>query len=182
MADWEWAFLRLGPPVPCAFGIKDGFSQRNWRMEMEMEEAQNHCAHLQFESPFDGQCSPSATGHQSVAQFTPTRAHTKSMHLRIILSQIPVFTSILRASWCFATEKKGNQGLGSKKITDALGVPQSTTNRWLQKLRSGDDMVPRNVGRPRGEEVVLCLLLHFRLTSLELRVICALFSGLQAGL
>ena len=62
---------------------------------------------------------------------------------------------------------------GSKKIAEALGVPLSRRKRWLQTLRSGDDMVPRNVGRPRGGEARLFLL---SLTSLDLRAICGFFS------
>ena len=67
-------------------------------------------------------------------------------------------------------------GLGNKNAT-TLGLPQST-KRWLQSLRSKGEMEPHNVGRPRGEEARLCLLVfHLRpVTSLELRVICV-FSG-----
>ena len=37
-------------------------------------------------------------------------------------------------------------------------MPLSTTKRWLQRLRSDGDMASRNIGRPRGEEDVLCAL------------------------
>ena len=48
-------------------------------------------------------------------------------------------------------------GMGNKKIAITLGLPQSTKKRRLKRLHSGDDMVPRNVGRPRGAEARLCL-------------------------
>ena len=55
--------------------------------------------------------------------------------------------------------------MGNKKIAH---VGQSTTKRWLQRLRSEGEMV----SQPRGEEVCVVFSLHFcRLTSL--RVICA---------
>ena len=37
-------------------------------------------------------------------------------------------------------------------------MPLSTTKRWLQRLRLDGDMASRNIGRPRGEEDVLCVL------------------------
>ena len=42
----------------------------------------------------------------------------------------------------FATERMAAQGLGSKRTTEALGVPLSTTQRKLHWLRSGDEMTP----------------------------------------
>ena len=81
----------------------------------------------------------------------------------IICLKPHLFTSIFRAGWCgsaeelFATEKMAAQGLGSKKIATTLGLPLSTTKVWLQRLRSGDDVVPRSVGRPHGAEAGLCL-------------------------
>ena len=44
------------------------------------------------------------------------------------------------------------QGMGNKKIATTLGLRQSTTERWLQRRRSEDEIVPHNVRRPRGEE------------------------------
>ena len=38
----------------------------------------------------------------------------------------------------------------------ALGLPQSTTKRWLHRLRSEGETVSHNVGRPRCEEAGLC--------------------------
>ena len=40
----------------------------------------------------------------------------------------------------FAIEKKAAQSLGSKKITEALGVPLWTTKRWLQRLGSDGEI------------------------------------------
>ena len=55
----------------------------------------------------------------------------------------------------FGMQRMTAQGLGSKKMWEALGVPLSTTKRWLQRLRSDGDMVARSVRRPRGEEAGL---------------------------
>ena len=72
-----------------------------------------------------------------------------------------------------AIEKMAAQSMSMKKIAETVGVPLSTTKRWLNRLRSEGEMVSRNVGRPRGAEAGLCLLsLQFRLASLELRVEC----------
>ena len=49
-----------------------------------------------------------------------------------------------------------NRGFGAKKIATTPGLPQPTTKRWLQRLRSDGDMASRNIGRPRGAEAVLC--------------------------
>ena len=49
-------------------------------------------------------------------------------------------------------ERMATRGFGSKKIAAALGVPVSTTQRWLQRLRSDGDVASRNNGRPRGAE------------------------------
>ena len=46
----------------------------------------------------------------------------------------------------FAMERVATRGFGSKKITAALGVPVSTTQRWLQRLRSDSDIASRNIG------------------------------------
>ena len=49
----------------------------------------------------------------------------------------------------------------------------AATKRWLQRLRQGDNTVPRKVGPPRGAKAGLCLLsLYFRFTFLELPVVC----------
>ena len=69
-------------------------------------------------------------------------------------------------------EKMAAAGMGNMKIPEVLGVPPSTTKRWLQRLRSGGGMVPHNAGRPRGAEARLRLvvLAFCRSASLELRV------------
>ena len=73
----------------------------------------------------------------------------------------------------FAMERMATRGFGSKKIAAALGVPLSTTQRWLQRLRSDGDMASRNVGRPRGAEAGVCQCpCVFRFTSLETRFVC----------
>ena len=62
----------------------------------------------------------------------------------------------------------GDPRLRRQEIATTLGLPQSTTKRWLQMLRSDGDMVSRNIGRPRGAEAGLCVMsfLHVRLASL----------------
>ena len=92
----------------------------------------------------------------------------------------PVFVSIfttrmvLPAQELFAIEKLATAGMGNKKIATTLGLPQSTTKRWLQRVRSEGEIVSHSVGRPRGAEArVSCFPCISRLTSLELRVICA---------
>ena len=52
----------------------------------------------------------------------------------------------------FAIEKMATAGMGNKKIATTLGLPLSTTERWLQRLHSEGEMVPHHAGRPRGEE------------------------------
>ena len=54
-------------------------------------------------------------------------------------------------------ERMATRGFGSKKIAAALDVPVSTTQRWLQRLRSDGDMSSRNIGRPRGAEAGVCV-------------------------
>ena len=54
----------------------------------------------------------------------------------------------------FAIEQMAAQGMSIQKIAETLGVPLRTTTRWLQ--RSEGEMVPHNVGRPRGAEAGLC--------------------------
>ena len=77
-------------------------------------------------------------------------------------------------------ERMATQGLGSKKIAAALGVPVSTTKRWLQRLRSDGDMASRNIGRPRGAEVgVYRVFFAFFLHISRLRVICAFCQGVH---
>ena len=66
-------------------------------------------------------------------------------------------------------ERMATRGFGGKKIAVALGVPEATTKRWLQRLRSDGDMASRNVGRPRGAEARVCLVSRVICpTSLEL--------------
>ena len=52
----------------------------------------------------------------------------------------------------FAMERTATRRFGSKKIATTLGLPQSTTQRWLRRLRSDGDVASRNIGRPRGAE------------------------------
>ena len=98
-----------------------------------------------------------------------------SMYHSQICTKTPVFVSVfaarmvLSAQELFAMKKMATAGMGNKKIATALGSPQSTMKRWLQRLRSEGEMVSHNVGRPRGAEAGLCLLFSFfaRLISLE---------------
>ena len=76
---------------------------------------------------------------------------------------------VLSAQELCVIEKMAIAGMGNKKM-----LPQSTTKRWLQRLRSEGEMVSHNVGRPRGEEAGLCLVfLGSQPTSLQQFVICA---------
>ena len=81
------------------------------------------------------------------------------MHNSHICLKSLVFASILLAKMVrsarelFAIERMAARGPGSKKITEALGVPLSTTKRWLQRLRSEGT----TLGDHRGTDVVfLC--------------------------
>ena len=56
----------------------------------------------------------------------------------------------------FAMERMATRGFGAKKIATTLGLPQSTTKRWLRRLRSDGDVASRNIGRPRGAEAGVC--------------------------
>ena len=62
-------------------------------------------------------------------------------------------------------------GMGNKKIVTTLGMPQSTTKRWLQRHRSEGEMVSHKVGRPRGAEAGVCVL--FLVLSVPHRSCCA---------
>ena len=74
----------------------------------------------------------------------------------------------------FAIEKMATAGMGNKKIATTLGLPLSTTKRWLQRLRTEGEMVSHNAGRQGGAEArVSCFPSISRLTSLHLCVICA---------
>ena len=115
------------------------------------------------------------TKQQVFPHCTPTYitdSSHQSMHHSVVVIKSQVFTHILRGLWCvlqrklLAIENMAAQGMGNKKITEALGVPLSTTKRWQQRLRSEGEVVSHNVGRPRGEEARVCLVflgahLHF---------------------
>ena len=45
----------------------------------------------------------------------------------------------------------------STKIATTLGLPQSTTKRWLLRLHSEGEMVSHNIARPRGAEAGVCV-------------------------
>ena len=73
----------------------------------------------------------------------------------------------------FAMERMATRGFGSKTIKALLGVPVSTTQRWLQRLRSDGDTASRNMGRPRGAEAGVCVMLSLHVSShISRRVIC----------
>ena len=73
------------------------------------------------------------------------------------------FTLLAHNAWTFPRsasfrlEKMATSSMGNKKIATTLGLSQSTTKRWLQRVRSEGVMVSHNVGRPRGAEAGLCL-------------------------
>ena len=78
---------------------------------------------------------------QGFALFTPTQ-NTDSRHISVPQPQVLQDTSVctyfryrvLSAQDLFAIEKMATAGMGNKKIATTLGLPQSTTKRWLQKL------------------------------------------------
>ena len=75
---------------------------------------------------------------------------------------------VLSAQERFAIEKMATAGMGNKKIATTLGLPLSTTKRWLQRLRSEGEMVSHNVGQPRGEEARVCVVsLHVLVSHLS---------------
>ena len=85
----------------------------------------------------------------------------------------PQITSVYKIFACnvvrsieerFAVERMAAQGLSRKKITEAVGVPLSTTKRWLQRLRSERDTASRSV---RCEEAGLCFVFHSNPTELR---------------
>ena len=65
----------------------------------------------------------------------------------------------------FATERMATRGFGSKKIAAALVVPASTTQRWLQKLRSDGDSASLNIGHPRGADAGVCVMFSLHVSS-----------------
>ena len=76
---------------------------------------------------------------------------------------------VLSAQELFAIGKSGMLGMGNKKLATAMELPQSTTKRWLQRLRSEVEMVSNNVGRPRGAEAGVCLPFAFVVSHLTVR-------------
>ena len=52
-------------------------------------------------------------------------------------------------------------------------MPVSTTQRWLQRLRSDGDVASRNIGRPRGAEAGVCVKFSLQFSShISRRVMC----------
>ena len=79
------------------------------------------------------------------------------MHHSHMCVKSPVFTNILRAKWslphrsCTPLKRWQSLAWATRRLRPRW-LPQSTTKRWLQRLRSEGEMVPHNVGRPRSEE------------------------------
>ena len=95
-----------------------------------------------------------------------------------ICSKTQVFKYFL-PRWSCPHEKMAIACKGNWKIATTLGLPQSTTKRWLQRLRSESEMVSHNVGRPRGAEAGVCLVSRVICpTSLEL---CGNLCDLSVG-
>ena len=67
-------------------------------------------------------------------------------------------------------ERMATRGFGSKKIAAALGVPEATTKRWLQRLRLDGDMASHNMGRPRGAEAGVCVSCSLHVSAHILRI------------
>ena len=78
-----------------------------------------------------------------------------------VLTSTFTTTKVRSAEELFSIEKMAAKGLGSKKMATTLGMPQSTTKRWLEKLRSDGETVSHNVGGPRGEEAGVCVCVLF---------------------
>ena len=87
------------------------------------------------------------------ANFPTLHTDTKSLMTPIDAPQplLPQITSVYKPFACdmvrsaeglFAIERMAAQSLGSKKITEPLGVSLSTTKRWLQRLHSEGEVVP----------------------------------------
>ena len=87
------------------------------------------------------------------ANFPTLHTDTKSLMTPIDAPQplLPQITSVYKPFACdmvrsaeglFAIARMAAQGLGSKKITEPLGVSLSTTKRWLQRLHSEGEVVP----------------------------------------
>ena len=74
----------------------------------------------------------------------------------------------------FAVERMATPGFGAKKIATTLGLPQPTMKRWLQRLHSDGDKASRNIGRARGGEAGLCVIVFLHVsTHISRRVMCA---------
>ena len=66
---------------------------------------------------------------------------TSHISLKIPSVFKPSHNNMVRsAEELFAVERMATRGFGNKKIATAPGVPVSTTQRWLQRLRSDGDM------------------------------------------
>ena len=82
--------------------------------------------------------------HHVFAHFTSTHIHaedTPSMHHSHICLKSKVFVSIfttrvLSAQELFAIEEMAGSGMGNKKIATTLGLPLSTTKRWLCRSKT----------------------------------------------
>ena len=61
--------------------------------------------------------------------------------------------------------KNGNRWHGQQEDRDHAWLPQSTTKRWSQKLRSVGETVSHNIGQPRGAEARVCLVFPAFLVS-----------------
>ena len=80
----------------------------------------------------------------------------------------------------FAFERMTAQNMATQQVATTLGLPLSTTTRWLQMLRSESEMVPRSVGRSRGAEAGLCLAsIRFVPMSRSVRDVVRFFNGFR---
>ena len=98
------------------------------------------------------------------AHFTSTHNHaeeTKSVHHSHTCLKFHVFASVFQREWSgphknsSPSQRWQSQRCGHQENGDTLGLRQSTTKRWLQRLRSEGEMVSHSIGRPRGQEAGL---------------------------
>ena len=131
---------------------------RNGRMEKGSPKPSLTCSML---GPSDGQMPLALKKRQTtdIPHCTPTHIHaedTKSMHHSIMCIISHMFTCFLRALWCDMQRNSLPSNRWPPKASAASRSQRSTRKRWLRRLRSGDDMVPRKFERPRDAEAGLC--------------------------
>ena len=152
----------------------------SWELSYGKREPETIRNIFKFGPPVDekGLFSKQMTEQQIFPTFHSHAQDTKSMHHSFICLNTQLFTSILRALWCGPQRNSSPSGGWQPKASAARRSPRRLecrcpTKLRLQRLRSGDEVVPRSVGRPCGAEARLCLVFLCSLpTSPELCVVC----------